>query len=164
MATNDPQSGGGLRRELKKRKPFAAPEQEALLNLWRTADRLQLRFARLFREHGLTPAQYNVLRVLRGEGKPLPCLEIASRLVTEVPGITGLLDRLERLGLVARTRSDVDRRVVHVAITARGLELLGRLDEPVDRLHRDLLGHLTHDELRALNQLLEKARAAAGGP
>jgi DNA-binding MarR family transcriptional regulator len=164
MATHDPRPDGGLGGALKKRKPFAAPEQEALLNLWRTADRLQLRFARLFREHGLTPAQYNVLRILRGEGKPLPCLEIAARLVTEVPGITGLLDRLERLGLVARTRSDVDRRVVHVAITARGLELLGRLDDPVDRLHRELLGHLTHDELRALNQLLEKARAAAGGP
>jgi DNA-binding MarR family transcriptional regulator len=158
MTTDDRRPDGALRRELKKRRPFAAPEQEALLNLWRTADRLQLRFARLFRDHGLTPAQYNVLRILRGEGKPLPCLEIGDRLVTEVPGVTGLLDRLERLGLVARRRSDADRRVVLVAITPRGLDLLARLDDPVDRLHRELLGHLAHDELRELNRLLEKAR------
>ncbi|GIW88120.1 MAG: MarR family transcriptional regulator [Isosphaeraceae bacterium] len=139
-----------------------AVEQSVVLNIWRTAEWLELRFARLFREHGLTLAQYHVLRILRHEGRPLPCLEIAARLVTEVPGITGLIDRLERLGLVARMRSEVDRRVVNVALTPRGLELLGQLDEPVDRLHRQLLGPLSHDELRSLNHLLEKARAAAG--
>ena len=145
--TKNEEPGGSLGRALKKRGPFAAPEQEALLNLWRTADRLQLRFARLFREYGLTSAQYNVLRILRGEGSALPCLEIAERLITEVPGITGLVDRLERLGLAARERSSEDRRVVRVGITGRGVELLGRLDGPVDTLHRELLGHMGHEEL-----------------
>lgn len=150
--------GGGLRDELKKRRPFESPEQEALLGLWRTGDRLQVRFARLFRAHGLTPSQYNVLRVLRGEGKPLPCLEIADRLVTAVPGTTGLIDRLEAAGWVARERSTSDRRVIHVAITAGGLELLARLDQPVEDLHRALLGHLGPDELAELIRLLDKAR------
>ena len=74
-------SGGRLQRELKKRRPFDSPEQEAVLNVARTADRFGLRFARLFREYGLTPSQYNVLRILRGEGQPLPILEVADRIV-----------------------------------------------------------------------------------
>ncbi len=92
-----------LQRELKKKRPFDVPEQEAALGLVRTNDRLQIQFTRLFRKFGLTPSQYNVLRILRGEGGPLPILEIAERTVTVVPGITGLIDRLESAGLVART-------------------------------------------------------------
>ena len=72
----------------------------------RTSDQLQIRFARLFREYGLTPSQYNILRILRGEGKPLPILEIASRTITVVPGITGLIDRLEQAGFVNRLRCE----------------------------------------------------------
>lgn len=150
--------GGRLRREIKKRGPFESPEQEAMLNLVRTNDRFQFRFARLFREHGLTSSQYNVLRILRGEGKPLPCLEIADRMVAAVPGITGLVDRLEAMGLVTRDRSTEDRRVVYVTTTAKALELLGKLDGPVADLHEKLMGHFTRPELRELNRLLEKAR------
>ena len=150
--------GADLRHELKKRRPFESLEQEAMLNLARTNDRFQIRFARLFREYGLTPAQYNVLRILRGEGQPLPCLEIAARLVTAVPGITGLIDRLEALGLVTRDRSTEDRRVVHVAITPRAIDLLASLDAPVQDLHRSLIGHLTRAELQELIRLLEKSR------
>src|ERR1700741_3852331 len=110
-------SGGRLQQELKKRRPFDSPEQEAALNIARTADRFGICFARLFREYGLTPSQYNILRILRGEGKPLPCLEIAQRTITVVPGITGLIDRLEQAGLVSRLRSEEDRRIVNVSIT-----------------------------------------------
>src|SRR6516164_3994660 len=106
-----------LQHELKKKRPFESPEQEATLELLRTSDQLQIRFARLFREHGLTPSQYNVLRILRGEGGPLPMLEIASRTITVAPGITGLIDRLEQAGLVNRVRCDTDRRVIYVALT-----------------------------------------------
>lgn len=151
-------SGGQLQRELKKRRPFDSPEQEAALNIARTADRFGIRFARLFREHGLTPSQYNVLRILRGEGKPLPILEVADRMVAAVPGITGLIDRLEGMGLVVRQRCTEDRRVVFVAVTAKGLDLLGKLDEPVEALHKRLIGHLSPAELRELSRLLEKAR------
>ena len=151
-------SGGRLQRELKKRRPFDSPEQEATLSIARTADRLGICFSRLFREHGLTPSQYNVLRILRGEGKPLPILEVANRLIAAVPGITGLIDRLEGMGLVCRERSTEDRRVVFVAITPKGLDLLGRLDEPVAALHKRLVGHLSQAEQRELIRLLEKAR------
>jgi DNA-binding MarR family transcriptional regulator len=151
-------SEGRLQRELKKRGPFESLEQEAALNIARTADRFGICFARLFREYGLTPSQYNVLRILRGEGKPLPILEVADRMLAAVPGITGLIDRLEGMGLLARERSTEDRRVVFVAIAKEGLALLGKLDEPVAALHKRLMGHLSPAELKELNRLLEKAR------
>lgn len=149
---------GRLQKELKKKRPFDSLEQEATLSIARTADRLGICFSRLFREHGLTPSQYNVLRILRGEGKPLPILEVADRLIAAVPGITGLIDRLEGLGLVCRERSTEDRRVVFVAITPKGIDLLAKLDEPVAALHRRLVGHLSQAELGELIRLLEKAR------
>src|ERR1700756_5913542 len=103
-----------LQHELKKR-PFESLEEEAALNLVRTSDQSQIRFARLLRGYGLSsPTQYNILRILRGEGKPLPILEIASRTVTVVPGITGLIDRLERAGFVHRLRCEKDRRGLFV--------------------------------------------------
>src|SRR5947199_1137702 len=129
-----------LQQELKKKRPFESPEQEAALSIVRTSDRLQIRFARLLREHGLTPSQYNVLRILRGEGKPLPILEIASRTITVVPGITGLIDRLEQAGFVNRLRCEKDRRVIYVALADHGTRALAALDEPLAALHRELLG------------------------
>jgi DNA-binding MarR family transcriptional regulator len=147
-----------LQHELKKQHPFESPEQEAALSVVRTSDRLQIRFARLLREHGLTPSQYNVLRILRGEGKPLPILEIASRTVAVVPGITGVIDRLERAGFVNRLRCEEDRRVIHVALTDHGATTLAALDEPLLALHRKLLGHLSQAELKELIRLLEKVR------
>lgn len=147
-----------LQHELKKRRPFESPEEEAHLNIVRTNDQFQNRFVRLFRAYGLTPSQYNVLRILRGAGESLPCLEIADRLVQVVPAITGLLDRLEKQALVRRVRSSEDRRVVYVGLTEKACELLGKLDGPVRALHRDLIGHLTRAELTQLSRLLEKAR------
>jgi DNA-binding MarR family transcriptional regulator len=149
---------GKLQDELRKQQPFEVLEQEAALNLFRTSDRLQHRLARLFREYGLTPSQYNILRILRGEGKPMPCLEIAQRTITVVPGITGLIDRLETAGLVSRQRSDEDRRVVNVSISQAGKDVLARLDEPLLQLHKSLLSHFSPDELGTLVRLLEKAR------
>jgi DNA-binding MarR family transcriptional regulator len=148
-----------LQRELKKKGPFASPEQEAMLNILRTNDQFQNRFGRLFREYGLTPSQYNVLRILRGEGKPMPCLEVADRMIQVVPAITGLIDRLEKQELVRRERCTEDRRVIHIEITEKALDLLDQMDEPVQQLHRQLIGHLTRSELRELSRLLEKARA-----
>ena len=147
-----------LQHELKKKHPFKSPEEEAALNVVRTSDQLQIRFARLLREHGLTPSQYNVLRILRGEGKPLPILEIASRTITVVPGITGLIDRLEQAGFVNRLRCEKDRRVIYVALTDHAITTLADLDEPLLALHRKLLGHLSPGELKDLTRLLEKLR------
>jgi len=148
-----------LQHELKKKRPFDSPLEEAALSLVRTSDRLQLQCARLFRQHGLTPSQYNILRILRGEGKPLPILEIASRTVTVVPGITGLIDRLEQAGMVNRLRCEKDRRVIYVALTDQGMATLAAMDQPVVDLHHKLLGHLSRAELKELIELLEKVRA-----
>ena len=148
-----------LQHELKKQRPFDSPEQEAALSVWRTSDQLQIRFARLLRGFGLTPAQYNVLRILRGEGRPLPILEIASRTIAVVPGITGLIDRLEHSGFVSRVRCEQDRRVVYVALTALSTKTLALIDAPLAALHRKLLGHLSKSELKELIRLLEQARA-----
>lgn len=148
-----------LQREVKKKNPFQSLHQEAALNLARTNDRVAIEFERLFRGFGLTPSQYNILRILRGEAKPMPVLEIASRTVTVVPGITGLVDRLEKAEFVSRRRCTEDRRVIYVAITARGLDVLSHLDQPVLALHQRLMGHLPHGELKELIRLLEKVRA-----
>ena len=148
----------GLQREIKKKKPFDSPTQEAILNILRTADRFQNRFGRLFREHGLTASQYNVLRILRGEGKPLPCLEIADRMIQVVPAITGLIDRLEAHGLVVRERCAEDRRVIYIALTAEAEKILKEIDQPLQDMHEQLIGHLSHAELKELSRLLEKAR------
>src|SRR5579872_4215079 len=153
-----------LQHELKKKRPFESSEEETALNIVRTSDQLQIRLARLLREYGLTPSQYNVLRILRGEGKPLPILEIASRTITVVPGITGLIDRLEQAGFVNRLRCEKDRRVIYVALTDQGTKTLADLDEPLLALHRKLVGHLSRSELKELIRLLEKLResVAAG--
>ncbi len=147
-----------LRRELKKRGPFQSLEQEVLLNIARTGDQLLVRAERLLREYGLTGSQYNILRILRGEGKPLPMQEIASRTVQVVPGITGITDRLESAGLVRRERSTEDRRVIFVSITKKALNLLAELDEPLVAYEKKLIGCLAPAEQRELIRLLEKIR------
>src|SRR5216684_4603264 len=152
-----------LQHELKKKRPFESPQEEALLSVMRTSDQLQLRSARLLREHGLTPSQYNILRILRGEGKPLPILEIASRTIAVVPGITGLIDRLEQAGFVNRLRCEKDRRMIYVALTDHAMTTLAALDEPLDQLHDKLLGHLSQAELKELIGLLEKVREPLAG-
>ncbi len=148
-----------LQHELKKTRPFEWPEQEAALALLRTNDRLQIQFVRLFRQFGLTPSQYNVLRILRGAGQPLPILEIAERTVTVVPGITGLVDRLEKADLVRRQRCADDRRVIYVALTGKAARTLAKIDKPLVEMHRRLMRHLSPGELATLIGLLEKVRA-----
>jgi len=151
-------SPGRLQREVKKKLPFDSLAQEASLNVLRTNDQYQIRYMRLFREFGLTPSQYNVLRILRGEGEPLPCLEIADRMLTVVPGITGLVDRLEEAGWVTRERCQKDRRVIYVALTDKARKGLAEMDQPILDLHEQLIGHLTPAELKELIRLLEKSR------
>ncbi|MBX3418684.1 MAG: MarR family transcriptional regulator [Pirellulaceae bacterium] len=150
---------GKLKSELKKKGAFDSLEQEATLNLWRTSDQLVNRVGQLLRQFGLTPSQYNVLRILRGAGEALPSLEIASRLIQVVPAITGLIDRLEQQSLVERERSSEDRRVVKVALTKKGRDLVDKIDEPLQDLHRDLMGHLTRLELKTVIELMEKIRS-----
>ena len=148
-----------LDQDLKKKKIFDSVQQAAVVGLLRTNDLFQYRFAQLFREYGLTQPQYNVLRILRGEGKPLPCLEIASRLITMVPAITSLIDKLEKRELVERKRCSKDRRVWYVSLRPEGGKLLKKMDKPVAELHAELCRGLTAKECRQLAELMEKARS-----
>ncbi|MCA9004856.1 MAG: MarR family transcriptional regulator [Planctomycetaceae bacterium] len=149
-----------LQHEIKKKQPFDSLEQAAILNILRTSDVFHNQFGRLFREYGLTPSQYNVLRILRGEGKPMPSLEIANRMIQVVPAITGLLDRLQAQDLIKRNRCTEDRRVVYIEITAKAQKLLKEIDKPDLNLHHKLIGHLSSSELTELSRLLEKARTS----
>jgi len=147
-----------LQHKISKKNPFDNIEEETVLNLLHTSDLLQFQFRRLFRPFKLTEQQYNILRILRGHGVPMPSLAISKQMMTLVPAITGLIDRMEKGGWVTRKRCDKDRRVVYVAITDLGIALLDQLDEPVGALDKSLVGHLSPNEMTTLISLLEKIR------
>ncbi len=153
-----------LQREIKQKRPFASPEVEAYLNMARTFGLLACGIERFFKDYGVSAAGYNVLRILNGakrEGDDaLPTLEVAQRLVSPVPDVTRLIDRLERDGFVTRLRSDEDRRVVYVAITTQAQTLLRKMQKPLTEHHKANLGHMSKAELKELTRLLEKARSA----
>ncbi len=132
--------------------------QEVYLSLFRTHQALLSEFKLLLKEQGLSDPQYNVLRILRGNAKPLQVYRVAERMLTREPDITRLFDRLVRAELVERTRCEADRRVVWVSLTTRGKELVDKLDRPVMTLHRKQLGRLGVRKLRLLSELLEEAR------
>ncbi len=148
-----------LQSEIRKKNPFATPEQEAYLNIVRTATRLSGEFERLFKKYGLSCAAYNALRILRGSGPGgSTCNDIKADLVAQVPDVTRLVDRLERSGLAERCRCQADRRVVYVKITRKGLDLLAKIDRPLLEMHRKQLAHMGEKRLGELNRLLVLAR------
>lgn len=134
-------------------------EEQTFVALLRTADQLQWRAAEMFKPHGLSPTQYNALRILRGAGpEGLACSEVGERMINRDPDITRLLDRLEGRGLIRRSREQKDRRVIKVRITAAGLDLLKSMNREVAEFHRHVLGHLGEDRLESFLHLLEAAR------
>lgn len=152
-----------LREEIKQSRPFAGAEEEVFLEIQRTADASLRWVAEALKPHGLSPTQYNVLRILRGAGSAgLASGEIANRLVTRDPDCTRLLDRLERRGLVSRARDRGDRRIVTVRITSAGLRLVAEATKPtLSRVRRELR-HLGSRRLEMLSGLLERVRAGRG--
>jgi DNA-binding MarR family transcriptional regulator len=152
-----------LRDEIKQGRPWRSREQEAFLNLVRTADALARAEVDLLKRAGLSPNQYNALRVLRGAGPDgVTCSEVGSRLIERDPDVTRMIDKLEERGLMQRRRDARDRRVQRNVITEAGLELLASLDEPLDAMPKKQLGHLSEDQLEMLITLLEEARSASG--
>jgi DNA-binding MarR family transcriptional regulator len=142
-----------------KARHVGSPEEAAFLDLVRTTDMLSRGAVEVFKTEDLSASQYNVLRILRGAPEGLPCGEIAGRLITRDPDVTRLLDRMEKRGLISRTRESRDRRLVLVRLTPKGLKLVDRLDEPVQKMHRKMLGHLEKGQLQALRELLAAARS-----
>ena len=152
-----------LRSEIKQRKPFRSREEEAMLNLVRTASLVTDALELLLKPYGISPAQYNVLRILRGAApEGLGRNEIRGRLVARMPDVTRLLDRMVRTGLVRRERDAADRRCVPTYLTERGRALLDRLDDPIAESHRRQFGPLTADQIRTLTELLTVVRSHGG--
>lgn len=148
-----------LRHELRQQKPFGSLAQEAFLSVARTEAQLRESIERLLEPHGLTLTQYNVLRVLRGaESEGLCRNEIRDRLVTRMPDVSRLLDRMETAGLIHRVRSTTDRRQVNTTLTTKGRKLVNELDGPMAKAHEKQLGHLDAKQLKSLIDLLALAR------
>ena len=148
-----------LQNEIKQGKPFESLQAEVYLNLMRTADALSRGVEDILKLAGLSQTQYNILRILKGAGdQGLCCREIGERMITRDPDVTRLLDRMERGGLVTRSRSTRDRRVITARITPAGLKLVKDLDAPLAEYNRKLLSHLEKDDLRKFVELLEIAR------
>jgi DNA-binding MarR family transcriptional regulator len=151
---------GRLQQEIHQTKAIRLLEEEATLNIVRTADVLMVALAGVLKPYLLSETQYNVLRILRGAGKDgASCKEIGRRLVARDPDITRLMDRLEQRGLVRRERAKEDRRVVAHALTGAGLELVNELDRPIEALNRRVMQHMKAEKLRELIALLEEVRA-----
>lgn len=150
---------GKLLAEIQQTRPFELIEEEAVLNITRTAEILSQRTADFLRDYQLSQAQYNVLRILRGaEPEGATCSQISERMITRDPDITRLLDRLEARNLVSRERSKEDRRVVMTRISAGGLTLLGSIDEPLRNYLRDRMGQMDKAGLESLIGQLEQVR------
>lgn len=148
-----------LQEELKQTRPWKCLEEEAALNVVRTAAMLERALNQALKPHGITPTQYNVLRILRGAGENGLCRnEVGQRLIREVPDVTRLLDRMEQLDLIARHRGGTDRRYVTTRITQKGLDLASRIDGEVIEVNQRLMGHLDASQLQALVTLLEAVR------
>ena len=145
-------------KEASKTKRIGSREEDVFLDLIRTADLLSRRADQLLKNEDLSMTQYNVLRILRGSPEGLSCGDISSRMITRDPDITRLLDRMEKRGLISRSRETIDRRMVIAKITSTGLELLARLDKPVQDTHRAQFGHLGEKRLNELSELLAVCR------
>jgi DNA-binding MarR family transcriptional regulator len=156
---------GKLQQELKQKRPFGSARQEAYLAIQRTADLVARPVERLFARYGLTPEQYNVLRILRGsEPEGLPTLEIGYRMISRASNVTRIIDRLEAKNLAQRKRDADDRRVVQIRITAQGQKVLKEMQPHVVKTVEDALRGLNQQEAEKLCALLEKARAGLDLP
>ena len=131
---------------------------ELVVNLFSTTDQVSNYFTAVLGEHSeLTKQQYNVLRILRGAGaEGLPILEIAQRMIERTPGMTRMLDRLEKKKLVTRHRSTEDRRIYYAIITQHGLDVLSQLDQPILDADHTIVAHMTKNEVNQLIELLHK--------
>ena len=145
----------------RPRKPAAVSlEGRIFVALLKTADALGQQAEHVLRPAGLSGAQYNVLRILRGaEPEGLACRAIGERMISHDPDITRLLDRMEKRGLITRERQTEDRRVVKTRVTSQGLALLKTLDQPVRELHKRQFRHVSASRLKTLAGLLEEIGA-----
>ena len=146
--------------EIKQSKPFERTSDEALLSIIRTASILEHGTNELLRPHGITMTQYNVLRILRGTGAIGLCgKEIGERMVSRVPDVSRLLDRMETMGLIGKKRDASDRRHVTARLTTKGRRVLAEATTPeLVAFGRDRMERLSARTIDALNKALAVIR------
>src|ERR1700744_1497658 len=145
-----------LENEINQRK-FRTEYQKARINLIYTYNWLSEKITSIFEEWDITPRQFNILRILRGEGKPLSTLQIRQRMLDKMSDTSRIVDRLLKKGLVKKTPNDEDRRLVDVVITPKGRKLLEKID-PLEDVADQIMMHLSEEETKTLNGLLDKLR------
>ena len=137
---------------------FKDEKQKMLINLMFTASWLKNHHSDLLRPFNITPQQYNILRILRGNGDFMPMNTVKERMIDKSPNTTRLVDKLIAKNLVERKRCDEDRRVVYAKIQQEGLEVLNEMDEKMDKPFLDLLSVLSEKEAEKMNLILDKLR------
>lgn len=150
-----------IAQDIAQTRPFRSKRQEALVALVRTTDMIRRLTTDSFSPYGITPQQYNVLRILRGAGEEgVPTLAIAERMMERTPGVTRLIDRLEAHGWAERRRCQEDRRRVYCMITPQGLKLLKEMDPLAAELDSIALSPVGEKEIDVLLEVLGEIRSA----
>jgi DNA-binding MarR family transcriptional regulator len=148
-----------LQRELKQTRPFARPETEALVSVMRTAAVIEHAVGEALRPFGVTMTQYNVLRILRGAGEAGLCgRDVGERLVSKVPDVPRLLDRMSEMGLIRRERDERDRRHVTARLSPEGAGVLEAADPVIEALERRHFATLGEAGMRSLVDALALVR------
>ena len=144
-------------KERLKQNTFASPHQEATLAIMVCSDMLMRQMEELTAPFGITSAQYNVLRILRGvHPNGHPRREIIERMIHAAPDVTRLIDRLEKLELVRRDKSTEDKRLSMTFITDKGLALLEQIQPHLNNVNNKLQQGLSEKEALALAKLCDK--------
>ncbi|WP_339717594.1 MarR family winged helix-turn-helix transcriptional regulator [Cyclobacterium amurskyense] len=141
-----------------RQNPFKDNYTKAVVNLLFTQSYLVTHQSKIFKPHDLSPEQYNVLRILRGQfPKPITVSSIQERMLNKMSNASRLVEKLKQKKMVKRTECPKDRRQVDIVITEKGLELLELLDIEVRKFNMDTI-HLDEKEVEQLNLLLDKLR------
>jgi len=134
---------------------FPNNKLKAFINIKYTANWLNSIEIEFFKPYGISPQQYNILRILRGSGAPTKVQVIKDRMIERAPNATRLMDKLCDKKLIDRIRCEHDRRVVYITISQLGLELLRTIDLSINF---DFLENLSEVEANQLSSLLDKIR------
>ncbi|MBK9174841.1 MAG: MarR family transcriptional regulator [Flavobacteriales bacterium] len=146
----------GIDKELQS--SFTSEQQKAMLNLLFTANWLRTLQVAIFKPFGLSPQQYNILRILRGAKGRMPMQQVKGRMIDRAPNATRLTDKLIAKGFVERERCDEDRRVIYVRISEKGLKLLAEIDRRVRMNEQAHLSKVSDADARLLNRILDAWR------
>jgi DNA-binding MarR family transcriptional regulator len=148
----------GIEKDISQNK-FRNEHQKAGINLFFTSNWANERVKKILDEFDITPQQFNILRILRGAGKPISTLQIRQRMLDKMSDTSRIVDRLVKKDLVQKVTCEGDRRLVDVSIADKGRALLEKIDSRQEDID-NILRNLTEEQALLLNQLLDKIRSA----